>query len=187
MPHSRLILALAIAAACTTSPLGAQVQLRPGFGIGTTVVMGDLASPGTGGVAGHVFVMLRGEHRRHALGLEGVYHRATLDSLFVPGTEAIEGRSVNGHAWSALGGMIRYEYHIIGGLHAVGGAGLLYRKVVAPDDAPTPQVLRSHDFTAQAGLAYRGPAGLAIEARLVNIFTVNDSERFIPITMGVRF
>ncbi len=187
MPRLPCVAALAAALTIPAPALSAQIRVSAGFGGGVMLPMGDLASTGSTGSASHAYVMFRGHDARYAFGLEGVYHHTTLDGVFVYGTPTVPGRSVDGLAWSAYGGMIRYEYDILRGLYAVGGAGLLYRRVVPPDDAPTTAPITSHDFTADAGLGFEGPEGLRVEVRLVNIFTVNDSDRFVPITVGFRF
>jgi hypothetical protein len=46
---------------------------------------------------------------------------------------------------------------------------------------------RSTDPVAQIGLGYRMGSQLALEARFINVFTVNQSERILPLTAGIRF
>jgi len=180
----RPLLILALFAA----PLSAQVRISPGFAVGPAIPMGDLGSISSPMLGGNAWVLARIPGERYAVGLEFQYHQFKMDSVVVLGFDTTPSYMVAGPAWRGYGAMVRYEYDIKRpGLYAVGGAGLYFTRSTPAAEHPVQTPEDSHDFTVLAGLGYRMRELINLEIRVINVFTVNDSQRWLPITVGFRF
>ncbi len=170
------------------NPLVGQVWLEPAVAVGPTIPLGDLGTMASMGLGANVFVMVRNPNARYAFGLEGSFHHFQLDSVVQFGFDTTPSRIIDGPISNAVGAMIRYEYNIIDQrFYAVGGVGMYFRWITPDREATVNATITSRDVAAQAGLGYRGPGRLSFEIRVINLFTVHESEVLVPVTVGLRF
>lgn len=175
--------------AMISRPALAQSRITFGVDGGVAISGGDLGNQGSSGVFGSVSGLVGKPGARTRIGLEVNYQRMQLDSVtyYPPCCDPLPPVQFQGEVWQSYGVMARIEYTITGGLYAMGGAGMLSRTRTPDPDHPVALKSKSTDSAAQAGLGFRIGNRFALEARLINIFTVNASERMFPITAGVRF
>jgi hypothetical protein len=154
--------------------------------------MGDLGDPDELGLVAAFTVRIGKLGSRSTFGFEAHFQRIPLDSVFIPavsdpGVPNTGEVRLPPSTWIAYGGIARLDYTVTDGLYAISGVGLLRREHEF-ESASAPIAKRtSTDPVAQVGLGYRLGEHVAIEARFINVFTVNQSERVIPITVGIRF
>ena len=190
MKPSFLCTILAVTLAGTT----ARAQTRVGFGadIGTAVAMGDLGRSGQPGLTAALSARIGKVGSRSSFGIEGHFERIPLDSLYIPavsdpGVPNTGEQRIPASTFRAIGAIARLDYTVAGGLYAISGLGLLSREREYEQAPVAVATVKSTDPVAQIGLGYRLGSFLVIEARFLNVFTVNQSERMIPITAGIRF
>lgn len=155
--------------------------------------MGDLGRPGgPPGVVGALGVRAGRSGSRTTFALEAHYQRIPLDSLYIPavsepGVPNTGAQRIPASTWQAWGVIARLDFRIVGGLYAIAGTGLLWREQAFAPAEVAVAPFESTDPVAQAGFGYRFGEHFVLEARFVNVFSVNDSERILPVTLGVRF
>lgn len=173
MKRSFLLAAMCLAGGITSAR--AQVRITGGVDGGIALPAGDLGMWATSGPIVSVSVRAGKSGSRTTFGAEAMYQKLQFKDR------------ADDLTWRAYGVMARVEYTVTGGLYALGGAGMLYRERNPIGTPPVPDRFESTDPAAQAGLGLRVGRHLALEARVINIMTVNASERVFPFTVGVRF
>jgi hypothetical protein len=173
MKHSWRLTALCLLSGITSAK--AQVRFTAGVDGGIAVPAGDLGRLTTSGPMVSASVRAGKPGSRTSFGAEAMYAKLQFKDL------------ADDLTWRAYGVMARVEYTVTGGLYALGGAGMLYRERNPIGTPAVPDRFESTDPAAQAGLGLRVGRHLALEARVINIVTVNASERVFPFTVGVRF
>lgn len=166
----RALLTSAILMAAAVAPVSAQVVgWTVGASGGVTAPVGDADDFLDVGFGGSVNFMLRPVGSRISYGVEAQYHR-------------MDFASGGGHL-TGLAGFARINVPVAPMLYLIGGAGA-FRSEVSVDG--TGLDFDTTDFAVQGGAGLNIGRSLFAEAKLINVFSDN-SQQFIPITLGFRF
>jgi hypothetical protein len=164
-----LVAALAIHAAPAVAQSGGWTI---GVHGGATLPMGDAGDAYKTGFGGGVNMMNRPMAGGIGYGVEGQFHRLSLQN------------NVDGNL-TGFAGFARLEYPIASQLYLIGGAGI-FRSESTFEGLIADTKVTSSDFAAQGGLGLTFGRNLFAEAKLINVFG-DESSQFIPITVGFRF
>lgn len=166
----RALFTSAILLAVAAAPAAAQI---PGWTVGAsggvTAPVGDADDFYDVGFGGSVIFMIRPVGSRISYGVDAQYHR--LD--FAGG-----GGHLNGFA-----GFARVNVPVAPQLYLIGGAGAFRSEASFDNSDPD---FNETDFAIQGGVGLNIGRSLFAEAKLINVFS-DDSQQFIPITIGFRF
>lgn len=187
-----MVLCTAAAVLSIVQPATAQTHVTLGVDAGTSSPMGDLGDPEELGLVAAFTIRIAKLGSRSTFGFEAHFQRMPLDTVFIPavsdpGVPNTGEVRLPASTWLAYGGIARLDYTVTGGLYAISGLGILRREHEFESASPPIAKRTSTDPVAQIGLGYRLGRHLALEARFINVFTVNQSERVVPITAGIRF
>lgn len=165
----RALFASAILMAVAAAPAAAQL---PGWSVGAsggvTAPVGDADDAFDVGFGGSVVFTLRPVGSRISYGVDAQYHRMD----FAGGGGDLTGLAAFG----------RINVPVAPMLYLIGGAGA-FRSELSFDGGPD---FDETDFAVQGGVGLNIGRSLFAEAKLINVFA-DDSQQFIPITIGFRF
>jgi len=175
----KVLLASLVLAATATAPAAAQGGLTFGLNAGATVPVGDAADIVNTGIGGGVTIMMRNPTGKLGFGIDAQFHRLAYKDVLgdVFGADLTQ---------NVYGVLARLEYAPSGNLYLLGGAGLVRGEVTGADDLPDFGETTNTDFAIEGGLGFNFGPGLYLEGKILNVFS-EESQQFIPITLGIRF
>jgi hypothetical protein len=173
----KIALATLLVSALAAAPAAAQSSWKIGASAGVTLPIGDAGDVYKTGFGGGVSIM-RHTGSKLAFGVDAQLHRLGLADAFDEILD-IEGNLTGAAAFG------RVDYAITPNAYLIGGAGL-FRSEISVEDAELDISGSTTDFAVQAGLGLNFGKSLFVEGKLINVFS-DETARFIPITVGVRF
>jgi hypothetical protein len=174
----KILLGATALAALSIAPLSAQGGFVFGVNGGVALPMGDLGDAVKTGWGGGVQLMMRNPDSKVGWGIDTHFARF--------GYEDIGGIDLDA-TLNTYGALARLDFAVGGAAYILGGAGLFRSEITADDEGPDLGDTDGTDFAVQGGLGLNFARGFFLEAKYVNIFTENESTRFVPITVGIRF
>jgi hypothetical protein len=175
----KVILASFVLAAIATAPAAAQGGLSFGLNGGASVPIGDAADIVKTGFGGGATIMMRDPAGKLGFGIDAQWYRHSYDDAL----NTLLGGDLKQNLYGVLA---RLEYAPSRSLYLLGGAGLVRGEVTGTDDLPDFGDTSNTDFAIEGGLGLTFGPGLYLEGKILSVFS-DQSQRFIPITIGIRF
>lgn len=175
----KVFLASLVLAAFTAAPAAAQGGLTFGLNGGVSVPIGDAADVVKTGFGGGATIMMRDPAGKLGFGIDAQWYRHAYDDAL----SDLLGADLKQNLYGVLA---RLEYAPSPSLYLLGGAGLVRGEVTGTDDLPDFGDTSNTDFAIEGGLGFNFGPGLYLEGKILNVFS-DESQRFIPITVGIRF
>lgn len=162
------------------APAAAQSSWKIGVNAGATLPIGDAGDVYKTGFGGGVTIM-RHTGSKLAFGVDAQLHRLGLSDEFSEVLD-IDGNLTGAAAFGRL------EYSVAPNVYLVGGAGLFRSEISSDDEILGGETVSGNttDFAVQAGLGLNLGKAFFVEGKLINVFS-DETARFIPITVGIRF
>ncbi len=179
-----VVLGAVLMATAGLAPAVAQGGAKFSLGGGVTLPLSDFGEVASTGFHGLAAVSFQPANFPVGIQVDGMFHRFGMDDDFTLGAD-VNTQVIQGTANAVYRFTVSEETKIRP--YLIGGVGY-YNFKLTGDDVPDGLDSES-DIGINAGAGFDFAAGavaLFVEGRFHNVFTEDESTRFIPITVGIR-